>query len=87
MLITQPMPPEASWPWNSSLTWNPKGNRTLNRAIHIIAVCQLPHPGPGRDYYNRKRAEGKTGKEALRSLKRQISNIVWRHLTDANRYR
>lgn len=67
---------------------NPKGNRTLNRAIHIIAVCQLRHPGPGRDYYDRKRAEGKIGKEALRSLKRQVSNIIWRHLiTDTHRYR
>lgn len=67
---------------------NPKGNRTLNRAIHIIAVSQLRYPGPGRDYYDRKRAEGHTGKEALRALKRQLSNIIWRHLiADADRYR
>jgi transposase len=67
---------------------NPKGNRTLNRAIHIIAICQLRYPGPGKDYYDRKRTEGKTGKEALRALKRQISNVIYRHLiTDADRYR
>ncbi len=60
---------------------NPKGNRTLNRAIGIIAVSQIRHPGnPGRDYYDRKLAEGKTRREALRALKRQISNVVWRHL-------
>jgi transposase len=67
---------------------NPKGNRTLNRALHVIAVCQVRHPGPGRDYYDRKLAEGKTKKEALRALKRQVSNVVWRHLVyDAERYR
>ncbi len=60
---------------------NPKGNRTLNRAITVIAICQIRHPGnPGRDYYDRKLAEGKTRKEALRALKRQVSNVVWRHL-------
>ena len=67
---------------------NPKGNRTLNRALHIIAVCQIRHPGLGRDYYDRKLGEGKTKKEAVRALKRQISNVVWRHLIyDAERYR
>ncbi len=66
---------------------NPKGNRTLNRAIHIIAICQLRYPGPGKDD-DRKRAEGKIGKEALRALERQISKVIYRHLiTDADRYR
>lgn len=65
---------------------NPRGNRQLNWAIHIIAICQLRNPGPGRDYYDRKRAEGKSTKEALRALKRQISNIVYRTmLADARR--
>lgn len=50
----------------------------------MIAICQLRNPGPGRDYYDRKRAEGKSTKEALRALKRQISNVVYRTmLTDA----
>lgn len=67
---------------------NPKGNRMLNRAMHIIAVCQTRHPSRGKDYYLRKIDEGKTRKEALRALKRQISNEVWRHLVyDAERYR
>jgi transposase len=65
---------------------NPRGNRQLNWAIHVIAICQLRNPGPGRDYYDRKRAEGKSTKEALRALKRQISNIVYRTmLADARR--
>lgn len=67
---------------------NPKGNRMLNRAIHIIAVCQTRHPGRSKDYYLRKMNEGKTRKEALRALKRQISNEVWWHfIYDAERCR
>ena len=47
----------------------------------MIAVCQIRHTGnPGRVYYDKKLAEGKTRKEALRSLKRQVSNAVWRQL-------
>jgi transposase len=65
---------------------NPRGNRQLNHAMHIIAVSQMSHPGPGRDYYERKLAEGKSTKEAMRSLKRQISNAVYRQLRiDATR--
>jgi len=59
---------------------NPRGNRQLNHAMHIIAFSQLSHPGPGRDYYERKVAEGKTQKEAVRALKRQISDVVYRQL-------
>ncbi len=66
---------------------NRKGNRTLNRAIHIIAISQTRYPGPGQVYYHRKFEEGKSRKEALRALKRQVSNVVWRHLVyDAERY-
>jgi transposase len=59
---------------------NPRGNRQLNHAMHIIAFSQLSHAGPGRDYYERKLAEGKSQKEAVRALKRQISNAVYRQL-------
>jgi len=63
---------------------NPRGNRQLNRAIHVAAVTQVAHDTDGRAYYLRKLAEGKTRKEALRALKRQISNAVYRRLvTDA----
>ena len=58
-----------------------RGNRTLNHAIHMIAVTQIRHPGSeGRAYYDRKLAEGRTRREARRSLKRHISNRVYRHL-------
>ena len=64
---------------------NQRGNRQLNWAIHIVAVTQLRYPCPGREYYDRKRAEGKNTKEAIRALKRQISNVVFRALVaDAN---
>jgi transposase len=59
---------------------NMRGNRALNHAIHMIAVTQVRHDTPGRAYYLRKQAEGKTRKEALRALKRRISDAVWRQL-------
>jgi transposase len=64
-----------------------RGKRQLNHALHIAAVTQIRHPhSEGRAYYDRKIAEGKTGKMALRALKRQISNAVYRHLVvDADR--
>ena len=55
-----------------------RGNRTLNHAIHMAAVTQLRFAhSPGRGYYDRKIAEGKTKKEALRALKRRISDALW----------
>jgi transposase len=58
-----------------------RGNRTLNAAIHMVAVTQLRHRhSAGRIYFERKLAEGKTKKEALRALKRHISNAVYRQL-------
>ena len=64
-----------------------RGNRKLNHAIHMAAICQLRQPrSDGRAYFERKVAEGKTNKEAIRPLKRQISNAVYRRLVaDARR--
>lgn len=64
-----------------------RGNRNLNHALHMIAITQLRQPTtPGRIYYERKRAEGKTAREAIRSLKRRISNAVsLRLVADARR--
>ena len=65
---------------------NPRGNRKLNHAIHIAAISQLRYHSEGRAYYDRKIAEAKTSKEAVRALKRRISDRVYRHLTaDARR--
>ncbi|MCH7846673.1 MAG: IS110 family transposase [Acidobacteria bacterium] len=57
-----------------------RGNRRLNHAIHMAAVTQIRFPTPGRVYYDKKQAEGKTKKEALRALKRHISDAVYRRL-------
>ncbi|MGB5433175.1 MAG: IS110 family transposase [Acidimicrobiia bacterium] len=64
-----------------------RGNRTLNHAIHTAAVTQISHHTPGKVYYDRKLDEGKTNKEALRALKRRISDAVYRRLVaDAQRH-
>jgi transposase len=73
-------PIEASSGGRTRHRLNPRGNRKLNHAMHLIAVTQVAHDTPGRAYYERKLAEGKTKKEALRALKRRISDAVWRQL-------
>ena len=58
-----------------------RGNRQLNHALHMAAITQVRNPDTrGRDYFERKVAEGKTKKEAVRSLKRKVSNAVYRQL-------
>lgn len=57
-----------------------RGNRRINHALHMAAVSQIRYPCPGRTYYDRKLAEGKSKKEALRALKRRISDAVYRQL-------
>ena len=59
---------------------NPRGDRQLNHTIHMAAVTQVGHDTPGRVYYLRKQAEGKTRKEAMRALKRHISDAVYQRL-------
>jgi transposase len=55
-----------------------RGNRRLNHAIHMVAVTQIRYRHTkGRAYYDKKLAEGKTSKEALRALKRQISDAIF----------
>jgi len=56
------------------------GNRALNTALHLAARVQTMHAGPGRDHYERKLTEHKSSREALRSLKRQLAKVVYRHL-------
>ncbi|WBB69151.1 hypothetical protein [Micromonospora sp. WMMD812] len=43
-----------------------------------MAITQTQRPSPGRDYYQRKRAAGKTHKEAMRCLKRRLADVVYR---------
>ena len=51
------------------------GNRRINRTLHIMAIAQLRSDTEGRRYYRRKVAAGKTKMEAMRCLKRRLSDI------------
>jgi transposase len=63
-------------------------NRNLNHALHMAAICQIRQPhSDGRAYLDRKVAAGKTKREAIRALKRQISNAVYRQLIIDSRRR
>src|SRR5262245_18241605 len=60
-----------------------RGNRRVNHAIHMAAVTQIRNKhSEGRAYFDHKLAEGKTRKEAPRSLKRHVSNAVYARLQD-----
>jgi transposase len=74
-------PIEVSSAGNTKHRLNLRGNRILNHAIHIAAVTQLRHDTNGRIYFDKKIAEGKTTKEAIRALKRRISDAVFKNLT------
>lgn len=56
------------------------GNRQINRVLHIMATVQLRTATEGRTYYDRKKAAGKTSMEAMRCLKRRLSDVVYRTL-------
>ena len=56
------------------------GNRRMNRMIHIAATTQIRFDTEGRTYYRRKIAAGKTRMEAMRCLKRRISDVIFRQL-------
>jgi transposase len=66
---------------------NRGGNRQLNTALHLIAVCQIRDVSPGQAFYQRKLAEAKTPEEARRSLKRHLANVVYGHLVTDHRHR
>ncbi len=58
-----------------------RGNRQLNHAIHMVAICQIrQNDSEGRIYFEKKVAEGKTKREAIRSLKRHVANAIYRQL-------
>src|SRR5665811_1119217 len=56
------------------------GNRQINAVLHMMAVVQLRNHTEGRAYYDRKVATGKSPNEAMRCLKRRLSDIVYRAL-------
>jgi len=62
------------------------GNRRMNHVLHMAAIVQLRHDTEGRAYFRRKVAAGKTRMEALRCLKRRLSDVLYRRLVaDAKR--
>ena len=65
---------------------NRRGNRQLNWALHYIALAQSRTNAEAKAYLARQRESGKSHKEAMRCLKRHLSNVVYRHLLlDARR--
>lgn len=56
------------------------GNRQLNAALHRIAVTQLQRPGAGQDYLAKRRMAGDTKTEAIRALRRRLSDEVYRRM-------
>jgi transposase len=66
------------------------GNRKLNYALHMVALCQARSDARGGTYYRKKIDEGKSRKEALRCLKRRVCDAVFRNLLEdshaASRY-
>jgi transposase len=56
------------------------GNRRLNHVLYMAGFVQLRNDTPGRRYYRRRLADGKTPMEAMRCLRRRLSDVVYRQL-------
>lgn len=56
------------------------GDRQLNYCLHVMAITQIRQNTKGRAYYLRKRSQGKSHKEAMRCLKRRLSDVIYRQL-------
>jgi transposase len=76
-------PIPASSGQTSRMRLNRGGNRQINRALHGIVLAQVRTYQPAKDFVARKKAEGKSWREALRALKRHLARIVYRLLSDA----
>ena len=60
--------------------YNPAGNRRVNAALHRMAITQLRCEPRARQLYTNARKAGHTKKEAMRILKRHLSNVVHRQM-------
>lgn len=60
--------------------FNPGGNRRVNCVLHIMAVTQLRCDPRARKIYDDSRARGHTKREAMRVLRRHLSNVVYRRM-------
>jgi transposase len=79
-MFTGTAPLQASSGTTTRHRLNRGGNRKLNCALHRIAVTRSRCDEDTKAYLVRRRAEGKTKREALRCLKRQLSNAIYRML-------
>jgi transposase len=71
---------------NVAMRVNTGGDRQLNRLLHVVAMAQVAAKDhPGRRYYDRKRAEGKTHLGAMRCLKRHLATVVFYRLSGIQR--
>jgi transposase len=57
-------------------------HRSLRRVFYLSALSSLSVPGPSRDYYQRKRAQGRTHQQALIALARRRVDVLWALLRD-----
>jgi len=74
---TAPIP---VWSGSTNFRLNRGGNRQVNTALHRIAVTQARGIGAGRDYLDARTSRGDSKKEALRMLRRRLSDEVFRRL-------
>ena len=63
---------------------DPGGNRQLNHAFHMLALTKIRHDPRTAVYLAKQRANGKTTKEAIRSLKRHLARRIYRTLKTPN---
>jgi transposase len=75
-------PLQASSGKTSRHRFNRGGNRQLHRALHTMAKTQSRVVPEAREFVGRKMEEGKSYKEAIRSLQRHLSNVVFRTMVD-----
>jgi transposase len=75
---TAPLPAWSANPHHHRLSRS--GNRQLNAAIHRIAITQKRWDPDAQAYLTRRRANGDTARDALRALKRRLSDAVYRDL-------
>jgi hypothetical protein len=77
-MLTGTAPIEASSGATKRHRLNPGGNRQLNHALHMMARARLRHDDDTNIYVARRQTEGKSAKEAVRCLKRHLSNVIFR---------
>lgn len=66
---------------------DPGGNRRLNSAFYMLAIIRIAHDPRTAEYLAKQRANGKTKREAIRSLKRHLVRRVYHLLHDPNSVR